>query len=93
MNSLAEETIEKYGTEGILGKKIYIIENSYEMTDFYAETFFKTYDRDKRAEGTEIIFADSITDIPAEEIREDKALVLIELPEENAYRDITDDLK
>ena len=93
MNSLAEETIEKYGTEGVLGKKIYIIENSYEMTDFYAETFFKTYDRDKRAEGTEIIFADSITDIPAEEIREDKALVLIELPEENAYRDITDDLK
>lgn len=93
MNSLAEETIEKYGTEGILGKKIYIIENSYEMTDFYAETFFKTYDKEKKAEGTEIIFADSITDIQAEEIREDKAIVLIELPEENAYMDITDDLK
>ena len=27
MNSLAEETIEKYGTDGVLGKDVYIIEN------------------------------------------------------------------
>ena len=63
------------------------------MSDFYAETFFKPYDPQKKAEGTRVIFADSITDIPAEEVRENRALVLIELPEENAYKDITDEIR
>ncbi len=93
MNSLAEETVEKYGADYVFGKNIYIIENSYRMSDFYAETFFKPYDPEKRAEGTRVIFADNIADIPAEEIRENKALVLIELPEENAYKDITDEMR
>ena len=93
MNSLAEETVEKYGADYVFGKNIYIIENSYGMSDFYAETFFKPYDPQKKAEGTRVIFADSITDIPAEEVRENRALVLIELPEENAYKDITDEIR
>ena len=93
MNSLYEETVGKYGTDGIFGKTIYIIDNSYGMSDFYAGTFFKPYDPEKKAEGTSVIFAESITDVPAEEVREGRAYVLIELPEENAYKDITDEIK
>ena len=90
MNSLAEQTVEKYGTDGIFGKDIYILENTYEMTDFYARTFFKTYDPEKKAEGTRVLFADSIASIPPEDLKEGRVLVLEEVPEENAYRDITD---
>ncbi len=93
MNSLAEETVEKYGTDGVFGKNIYILENSYQMSDFYARTFFKTFDKDKKAEGTKVIFVDSITDVPADEVREGNALVLEELPSENAYKDITEDIR
>ncbi len=92
MNSLAEQTVEKYGTEGIFGKNIYILENTYEMTDFYGRTFFKTFDPEKKAEGTHVIFAESPEDIPVQELREGRALVLKEVPEENAYLDITEEM-
>ena len=77
----------------VFGKDIYIIGNTYGMSEFYADTFFKPYDPEKKAEGTDVIFIESITDVPAEEVRDGHALVLIEVPEENAYRDITEDLK
>ena len=93
MNSLAEETVEKYGIDGVLGKNIYIIGNSYEMSDFYADTFFKTFDPAKKAEGTKVIFADSLTRVPADEVRDGRAIVLVEEPQNNAYRDITEDIK
>ena len=91
MNSLAEETVEKYGTEGIFGKDIYILENTYQMTDFYGRTFFKPYDPEKKAEGTAVIFADGPEDVTLQDVREGKAIVLKEIPEENAYRDVTDE--
>ena len=89
MNSLAEQTVEKYGTEGVFGKDIYILENTYEMSDFYARTFFKTYDPEKKAEGTTVYFVNDMSEIPAADVRSQKALVLMEVPEENAYKDIT----
>ena len=89
MNSLAEQTVEKYGIDGILGKDIYILGNSYEMSEFYADTFFKTFDPKMKAEGTEVIFIDSIEDADFEGIENGEALVLKELPEDNAYLDIT----
>ena len=89
MNSLAEQTVEKYGIDGILGKDIYILGNSYEMSEFYADTFFKTFDPRMKAEGTEVIFIDSIEDADFEGIENGEALVLKELPEDNAYLDIT----
>ena len=46
-NSLAEQTYEKYGN-GIFGKTIYIIGNSYEMSDFTARTFFKVFDQNEQ---------------------------------------------
>lgn len=92
MNSLAEETVGKYGAENVFGKDIYILENSYEMSDFYADTFFKTFDPARRAEGTEVIFADSIADVDTAAVKEGRALVLRELPESNAYEDITEEV-
>ena len=93
MNSLAEQTVEKYGTEGIFGKDVYILENTYEMTDFYGRTFFKPYDPEKKAEGTRVIFAQSLADVPVGDVLSGKALVLQEVPEENAYRDLTEEIR
>lgn len=85
-NSLAEETWEKYGTD-IFGKKIYILENTYEVSDFYADTFFKTFDRNRKAEGTEVIFVDSIRDFGQVT---NNMLVIREDPKFHAYQDITE---
>lgn len=92
MNSLAEQTVEKYGMDGVLGKDIYILGNSYEMSEFYADTFFKTFDPDMKAEGTEVIFIDSIDEADESKLEDGKALVLEELPEDNAYLDITEEV-
>ena len=39
-----------------------------------------------------IHFADSIDEVPRDEVMNGEALVLMEVPEENAYRDITDEV-
>ena len=91
MNSLAEETWEKYGKD-LFGRDIYILGNSYGMSDFYKDTFFKTFDRNKKAEGTHVYFADTAADIPKSELRPGKILVIEEVPAENAYKDITDEV-
>ena len=92
MNSLAEQTVEKYGLDGILGKEIYIVGNSYEMSEFYADTFFKTFDPEMKAEGTEVIFVDSTDEVDTAALKSGDALVLKEVPEDNAYLDITEEV-
>ncbi|HIU88568.1 MAG TPA: hypothetical protein IAB10_06550 [Candidatus Avilachnospira avistercoris] len=92
MNSLAEETIEKYGTDGVLGKDVYIIENSYGMSDFYARYFFKPYDKEKTAQGTRIYFVSGPEVISETALASGDVIVLEEVPEENAYRDISSEL-
>ena len=84
-NSLAEETYERYGGD-LFGKTIYIIGNSYEMSDFTARTFFKVFDKDRKAEGTKVEFIDSIRDIG---LVDDRMLVLREDKENNGFQDIT----
>ena len=88
-NSLADETYGKYGTD-LFGKKIYIIGNSYEMSDFTARTFFKTFDKERLAEGTEVTFIDSIRDIG---LVTPNMLVLREDPSHDAFQDVTDFVK
>ena len=92
MNSLAEETIEKYGRDGVFGKDIYILGNTYGMSRFYADTFFKPFDRDKKAEGTTVHFIERSGEIPQSVRDGGKLIVLEEVPEENAYRDVTDEV-
>ena len=84
-NSLAEETWGKYGEE-IFGKKIYILKNNYGVSRFNADTFFRTFDKERKAEGTEVIFVDSIRDFGQVT---DNMLVLREEPESYSYQDIT----
>ena len=84
-NSLAEETIEKYGEE-IFDKQVYIIGNTYDMSEFAAETFLKVYDTDGEAANTTIKFIDSDQDF--KEIDEN-AVILWEDTEDHAYVDVT----
>ena len=88
MNSLAEETIEKYGREGVLGKQVYILENKYKMSKFYGDTFFQVFDEDFSGHGTKIHFIQDLTRLPKDANRKN-SLVLEEVPEQRAYRDIT----
>ena len=88
MNSLAEETIEKYGREGVLGKQVYILENKYKMSKFYGDTFFQVFDEDFSGHGTKIHFIQDLTRLPKDANRKN-SLVLEEVAEQRAYRDIT----
>ena len=88
MNSLAEETIEKYGREGVLGKQVYILENKYKMSKFYGDTFFQVFDEDFSGHGTKIHFIQDLTRLPKDANRKN-SLVLVEVPEQRAYRNIT----
>ena len=93
MNSLAEETIGSYGADGVLGKDVYILENSYGMSDFYARYFFKPFDKEKTGQGTRIYFVSGPEVISSTALSSGEAIVLEEVPEEDAYRDVTKELK
>lgn len=88
-NSLAEETIEKYG-EDIFDKQVYIIGNDYEMSEFTAETFLKVYDTDGEAANTAIQFIGSDFDFKT---IDENAVILWEDKENNAYKDVTEFVK
>ncbi|WP_143321884.1 glycosyltransferase family 39 protein [Clostridium sp. HBUAS56010] len=85
-NSLAKETYGKYG-DNLFGKKIYIIGNSYKMSKFTADTFFKTFDKKRLAEGTEVTRIDSMNSIG---LITPNMLVLREEPAHNSFQDVTD---
>lgn len=85
-NSLAGETYEKYGDQ-LFGKTIYIIGDSYEMSDFTANTFFKVFDPERKAQGTRVVHIKSIRDFG---LVTDNMLVLREDPENNAFQDVTE---
>lgn len=78
VNSLADCTIGAVGAENFLGKKqVYIYYNYYEMSDFYAEYFFKPFDPEKSGQGTEIHFINSPDELP-DDATEDNSIVLME---------------
>ena len=85
-NALADVTFGKYGKE-ILGKEIVIIGNSYEMSDFTAETFFKTFDPERTGQGTKVTHVDSMLDFG--QVSENM-IVLKEDPAHNSFTDATD---
>ena len=63
------------------------MEDTYEMSDFTARTFFKVFDKKRLAEGTQVKKIESIRDIG---LVDDSMLVLREDPEHNGFQDITD---
>ena len=91
MNSLAEQTIEKYGRDYVLGKQVYILENSYGMSKFYGDTFFQVFDEDFSGHGTKIHFFKDFRELPSE-ANSYNSIVLKEVPEERGYRDITQEV-
>ncbi len=91
-NSLAEETYGTYGEE-IFGKTIYIMKNAYEvggdafeMEDFTRETFLKVFDKQRKAENTEIMFLKDVREIG---LVTDDMVILQEDPANNCYHNIT----
>ena len=91
MNSLAEQTIGKYGRDYVLGKQVYILENNYKMSKFYGDTFFQVFDPKMSGQGTKIHFIKDFRELPSE-ANLYNSLVLKEVPEERAYRDITQEV-
>lgn len=91
MNSLAEQTIGKYGRDYVLGKQVYILENNYKMSKFYGDTFFQVFDPEMTGQGTKIHFIKDFRELPSE-ANFYNSLVLKEVPEERAYRDITQEV-
>ncbi len=85
-NSLADVTYGKYGKD-VLGKEIVIIGNSYEMSDFTAETFFKTFDPERTGQGTTVKHVESILDFGQVT---PNMLVLKEDPAHDCFTDATD---
>ena len=88
-NSLAEETVGTYGDD-IFDKQVYIIGNTYGLSEFTAKTFLKVYDKDGKAKNTTIKFIDS--DLDFKTIR-DNAVILWEDAENNAYIEVTEFVK
>nr|WP_314634510.1 hypothetical protein [uncultured Oribacterium sp.] len=91
MNSLAEQTIGKYGRDYVLGKQVYILENNYKMSKFYGDTFFQVFDPEMSGQGTKIHFIKDFRELPSE-ANSYNSLVLKEVPEERGYRDITQEV-
>ena len=91
MNSLAEQTIGKYGRDYVLGKQVDILENNYKMSKFYGDTFFQVFDPEMSGQGTKIHFIKDFRELPSE-ANLYNSLVLKEVPEERAYRDITQEV-
>lgn len=78
VNSLADCTINAVGAGEFLGKKqVYIYYNYYEMSDFYAEYFYKPFDPEKTGQGTEIHFINRPDELPADATVEN-SIVLME---------------
>ena len=79
-NSLADETYGRYG-DSLWGRSIYIIGNEYEMSDFTARTFLKTFDPKREAADTPIIHVSSIDEVP----QGDDIIVLTEDTQNNLF--------
>lgn len=78
VNSLADCTIDAVGAGEFLGKKqVYIYYNYYEMSDFYAEYFYKPFDPAKTGQGTEIHFINRPDELPPDATVEN-SIVLME---------------
>ncbi len=91
MNSLAEETVLKYGIGEVLGRQVYILENKYGMSDFYGDTFFKVYDPEKTGQGTRIHFIQDVSELLPGSGPEN-TIILREVPEKKGYQDVTEEI-
>jgi len=59
-NSIADQTIYRYGADEVLGKTIYLVNTNYELSEFYCETLLKPFGSDKSGNYSHIEMIDSI---------------------------------
>jgi len=59
-NNIAEETIEKFGADEVLGKLVFLVDTNYEISDFYCEYFFKPFDPEKTGQGSRLVMVKSL---------------------------------
>ncbi len=83
LNSLAKETVYKYGNDIIDEKQIYIVQNSYLYTDRYLENFFTIYQ--KNYEKRPIIVLNSMDEEQIKSIDETKTIFLVEDRQNDRY--------
>lgn len=84
-NSLAEETYGRYGDD-LFGKTIYILENSYGLSEFDAEGLFRSFHPEYEKDSMEVVFIDSIRDIGQVT---DNMIILWEDVKKDEYQDVT----
>ena len=89
MNSLADQTIGRYGREMLGKRQVYIFYNTYKMTDFYAEYFFKPFDPEKTGQGTRIHFVQDLQDLP-KNINSENCVILFESEATRGYMNVND---
>lgn len=83
INSLYDFTMGIYGVSDVLhNKKVYLVGDMFGMTNFYAEYFYKIYDKDNV--GNKIILIDNYTNLPIEAL-DDESIVLYENYSLNCY--------
>ena len=86
-NSIYDCTIGKYGLDDIINnKKIYIINQYYDMNNFYAEYMLKVYD--KNDIGNKMNIVNSIADIPLDDIGYN-TIILYEDLENMGYKQLS----
>lgn len=85
-NSLAEETYGVYGEE-LFEKRILFIGNQFELDDWTAETFFRSFHPDRILGGLTYEFVDSVRDFGL--VTQDMVLIS-EDPKEKTYRNVTE---
>ena len=84
-NSLAEETYGRYGDE-LFGKTVYIIGNSYGLSQFDAEGLFRSFHPEYEKDSTQVVFIDGIRDIGQVT---NNMIILWEDVKEDEYQDVT----
>ena len=84
-NSLADQTYGRY-RESIFGRDLYIVGNEFKVSDFNARTFFKVFRSQKDQPDVNVIFVDSVKEIPQVT---SNMVVLKEEVEFHEYSDIT----
>ena len=87
VNSMADLTVYKYGIDELKKKKVYILYNIYDWSEFYREYFFKIYD--KTNEGLTIGVINGPNDIPKDFDKKNDILLFEDIAN-YGYQDITE---
>jgi len=61
-NSIADQTINKFGADEVLGKYVFLVDTNYDISDFYCDYFFKPFDPEKTGQGSRLVMVKRFED-------------------------------